>query len=105
MKGEIIMEDKKIFNKQTFFFPEARVLNNDEISKLSPDKKATAEKVGQNGLWLEVECPDASCMDDSGRIIIHSHEIQTPDKKNGTWLNLFCPERSCEILQSTDAPS
>jgi hypothetical protein len=104
MKGEIIMEDKKRLNKLTFFLPEARVLTDDEISKLSPDKKATAEKMGQNGLWLEMDCPDGTCMDDSGRVIIPSSEIQ-PTGKNGMWLNIFCPERSCEILQSTDAPS
>lgn len=80
-------------------------MTDDEISRLSPDKKATVEKMGQNGLWLEIECPDASCMDAGGHIIIPSHEIQTTDKKNSMWLNIFCPERSCEILQSTDAPS
>jgi hypothetical protein len=104
MRGEIIMEDKKILNKLTFFFPEARVLTDDEISKLSPDKKATAEKAGQNGLWLEIDCPDGSCLDDKGQITITLPEFRSTDEK-GIWLNIFCPEKSCEILQSTDAPS
>jgi hypothetical protein len=98
------MADKKTINKLTFFFPGTRILTDDEISKLSPEKKEAAEHADQNGLWLEMDCPDGTCMDGSGRIIIPSSEIQTTEKK-GIWLNLFCPENSCEILQSTDAPS
>jgi hypothetical protein len=58
--------------------------------------------MGQKVLWLEIDCPDATCLDDNGRIIIHTQEIQSTDK-GGIWLNLFCPEKSCEIFQSTDA--
>jgi hypothetical protein len=53
-------------------------------------------------LWFETDCPDATCLDENGRIIIHAQEVQSTDK-GGIWLNLFCTEKSCEILQSTDA--
>jgi hypothetical protein len=96
------MTDKKNINKFIFFFPGVRVLTNEEISRLSPEKRETTEHAGQKGLWLEIDCPNASCMDDNGRIIVHTQGGQSTDKK-GIWLNLFCPEKSCEILQSTDA--
>lgn len=98
------MEEKKTINKMILYFPDARVLTEDEISKLSPEKKETAAESNKEGLWLEIDCPDGTCLDEKGQITIPSPEIQTTGKK-GTWLNFFCPERSCEILQSTDAPS
>jgi hypothetical protein len=102
MEGETVMMDKKNINKFIFFFPGVRVLTDEEISRLSPEKRETAEHPGQKGLWLEIDCPNDSCMDDNGRIIVHTQGGQSTDKK-GIWLNLFCPEKSCEILQSTDA--
>jgi hypothetical protein len=101
-EGETDMANKKNINKFTFFFPRVRVLTDEEISRLSPEKREAAEHGGQKGLWLEIDCPDATCLDDNGRIVIHTQEVQSTDK-GGIWLNLFCPEKSCEILQSTDA--
>jgi hypothetical protein len=98
------MAKNKNISKFTFFCPGARVLNQDEISSLSPEKKEAAEKAGKEGLWLEIECPDATCLDDSGRVMIPTAETETKGKK-GVWLNLFCPEGSCEVHESTEIPS
>ena len=79
-----------------FFLPEARVLSDAEIETLAAAKAAGT----QDGLWLEIRCPDASCLDDDGRITLPP---QTREKE-GFFLNLFCPRDSCEVVQGTDLP-
>ncbi|MFO8084512.1 MAG: hypothetical protein R6U27_09350 [Desulfobacterales bacterium] len=98
------MADKNNISTFTFFCPGARVLNDNEISELSPEKKQAAEQTGNKGLWLEIKCPEGTCVDDSGRVMIPTAEAQVKGKK-GIWLNLFCPEDSCEVHQSTEIPS
>ncbi|MFZ0240016.1 MAG: hypothetical protein WAL90_00105 [Desulfobacterales bacterium] len=89
----------------TFFFPEARVLGKDEVDSLPADKRQTAATSGQQGVWLEINCPDKSCISDDGRITIPAAGNQAAVKKDkGVWLNLFCPEDSCELQQNTDLP-
>jgi hypothetical protein len=87
----------------TFYFPEARVLSGEEIEALAPDKRQAAAESGQQGVWLEINCPDKSCINVDGKITISA--VGTEAKaKGGVWLNLFCPEDSCELRQSTDLP-
>lgn len=87
----------------TFFFPDARVLSNDEINALPTDKKATVDADKNRGVWLEINCPDQSCINADGKITIQAAGASEPQKK-GLWLNLFCPEGSCELKESTDIP-
>ena len=87
----------------TFYFPEARVLSGEEIEALAPDKRQAAAESGQQGVWLEINCPDKSCINADGKITISA--VGTEAKaKGGVWLNLFCPEDSCELRQSTYLP-
>ena len=86
-----------------FFLPDARILAKDEIAGLPPEKLSAVEAGGKQGLWLEIACPDESCIDESGNINIPAKGIE-PSGKEGFFLNLFCPEDSCEIIQSTDLP-
>ena len=87
----------------TFFFPEARVLGVEEVEALPPEKRQAAAKSGQPGVWLEINCPDKSCISADGKITVSA--VGTEAKaKGGVWLNLFCPEDSCELRQSTDLP-
>jgi hypothetical protein len=86
-----------------FFLPNARLLGKDEIASLPPEKLKAAKAGAQQGLWLEIACPNESCIDDDGNIIIPAKGADAYDKK-GFFLNLFCPEDSCEVLQSTDLP-
>jgi hypothetical protein len=86
-----------------FFLPDARVLRQDEIAKLPQEKLQAVETGGREGLWLEIVCPDESCIDDDGNISIPAKGIDTSEKE-GFFLNLFCPDDSCEIVQSTDLP-
>jgi hypothetical protein len=85
----------------TFFFPEARVLSGEEVEALKPEKRQAAAKSGQQGVWLEINCPDSSCISEDGKITVSAVGTEAKSK-GGVWLNLFCPEDSCEIRQSTD---
>jgi hypothetical protein len=84
-----------------FYLPDARLLEESEIANLPPEKKSAAETGGQ-GLWLEIACPDASCIDDQGNIHIPAQGVEA--KQKGTFLKLFCPEGSCEVIRPTDLP-
>ena len=86
-----------------FFLPDARVLSADEITALPADKKTAAQATGKEGLWIEIYCPDTSCLDEKGHISIPSTGKAT-EKEKGTWLKLFCPEGQCEITQSSGLP-
>ncbi|MFZ7125619.1 MAG: hypothetical protein ACOWWM_05635 [Desulfobacterales bacterium] len=88
-------------SKFKFFFPNARVLSDAEVSQLPGDKKNT-EARGHHGLWLEIECPEGTCIDDEGRLTLHVAP-EVPGKK-GIWMKLFCPEDSCEITKPSDLP-
>lgn len=83
-----------------FFLPNARLLNENEIESLAEEKKKYAADAGGKGVWLEINCPDGSCLDSHGRITLPTSKS---DEK-GTFVELFCPEDSCEIFQSTDLP-
>jgi hypothetical protein len=87
----------------TFYFPDARVLSEAEIAALPAEKKQSVEADAKKGVWLEVFCPDASCVREDGRISIPAEGIESAEKK-GVWLNLFCPEGSCELREGTDLP-
>jgi len=93
------MNDEKPFRFK-FFLPDARVLSGDEIDRLPAEKVKSVKAAGREGLWLEINCPDDSCLDAEGRITLSAKESE--DK--GIFLNLFCPEGSCEIVQGTDLP-
>ena len=86
-----------------FFLPNARILGKEEIAALPPEKIKAAEADTRDGLWLEIVCPDASCIDGKGNITIPAKGAEQ-QKEKGLFLNLFCPEKSCEIVQGTDLP-
>lgn len=94
------MTDQKPFQFQ-FFLPNARLMSESEIKRLPPEK-IRASGAGNEGLWLEMDCPDRSCLDSKGHLTLPAHESQ--GKGKGIFLNLFCPEDTCEIVQSTDLP-
>ena len=95
------MASKDSETRFTFFFPDARVLNETEIAAISTEKKEAAKSDKSKGVWLEINCPDASCVGDDGRITIPAVGDE-PAEKTGIWLNLFCPKGSCELNQMTD---
>ena len=64
-----------------FFLPDARVLDEAEIAAIPAEKKHAAETDKKEGIWLEIYCPDGSCVGDDGRITISAvgTEIKSPD--------------------------
>jgi hypothetical protein len=90
-------------NRLTFFFPNARALSAGEVASLPDDKRKSAEAAGKLGVWLEVPCPDGSCLDKDGNVTLQAAGIEGKQDK-GLWLNVFCPEDSCLWKGGTDLP-
>jgi len=88
-------------NQLTFYFPNARALSSSEVAALPDDKKKSAAAAGKSGVWLEVHCPDGSCVDKEGKVTLTAAEIEGK-KDKGLWLNVFCPEDSCLWKGGTD---
>ncbi len=88
-------------NRLTFYFPNARALSGSEIAALPEEKKKSAEAAGKNGVWLEVPCPDGSCVAKDGTVTLQAAGIEGK-KDKGLWLNVFCPEDSCLWKGGTD---
>jgi len=93
------MTEQKPFRFQ-FFLPEARPLSDDEVKNLPDEKVRLAEASGKDGMWLEINCPDGSCLSADGRLTLPTERTAS----KGIFLNLFCPEGACEIVESTDVP-
>jgi hypothetical protein len=85
-----------------FFLPDARLLDRDEISTLHAKLDQSAPQADEKGLWIEVTCPDRSCLDEDGKLTLPVAG-EEPERK-GIFFNLFCPEGRCEIVQATDIP-
>jgi hypothetical protein len=85
------------------FLPNARPLTEAEIKDLPPEKKQITRETGEKGIWVEVLCPDQSCLAGGGKIQVSAEGAPEKETK-GFWLNLFCPEKQCVIDQATDLP-
>jgi hypothetical protein len=90
-------------NRLTFYFPNARVLSSEEVPALPDEKKKPAEGAGKGGVWLEVHCPEGSCVGKDGKVTLQAAGSGgTTDK--GLWLNVFCPEDACLWKGGADLP-
>lgn len=94
------MSAQKPFRFQ-FFLPDARMMSEGEIKSLPPEKTRSGAAAGREGLWLEITCPNRSCLDAEGNLTL---PVASSSSKKGVFLNLFCPEDACAIVQSTDLP-
>ena len=84
------------------FVPGARQLSEKEISELPEEKKAAAKESQSDGVWLDLPCPDPSCIAEGGQLSIPVKGAPESQKK-GFFLNVFCPDDSCEVYTPTDA--
>jgi hypothetical protein len=87
----------------TLFLPGSRVLSELEIQSLPEEKRKSAEAVDTAGVWVELPCPEGSCVESEGRITIDAIGAKAP-KDRGVWLNIFCPEDRCLFESPTDLP-
>jgi hypothetical protein len=53
-----------------FFLPDARLLDNDEIAALRAKLDHSAPSPDEKGLWIEMTCPDHSCLDHESRLTL-----------------------------------
>jgi hypothetical protein len=51
--------------------------------------------------WLNVFCPEGTCLTDEERIALPTSE---EPKAHSEWQELFCPEESCEVTSATQLP-
>jgi hypothetical protein len=85
-----------------FFFPGARILSEQEAASLPDEKKQAAAAAGRKGVWVEIDCPEGSCIED-GKITVPAAGAAGAEGK-GYWMNLFCPEDSCKISEGSALP-
>ena len=82
------------------FLSGARLLGRDEIQQVMSETGRSVSESDADGLWIELTCPDRSCIGEDGRITLPPEK----ESERGLFLNLFCPEDSCRILENTDLP-
>jgi len=82
------------------FIPTARLLSAAEIKALPVKDRQPA---GDEGLWVEVACPDDSCTIDGGHICLPA-ALPSSKKDKGAWLKIFCPEDRCYFDSAADLP-
>lgn len=68
-----------------------------------PEEKREASQ-GQEGLWLEIFCPDGACLTDEERGKVPERAEAPRGKDKGYWLKLFCPDDTCQIDNGSKAP-
>ena len=58
-----------------FFLPDARILEQSEIENLPPEKLNSVNAGDRERIWLEIKCPNESCIDDKGNISIPAEGV------------------------------
>ena len=86
-----------------FFLPESRVMSEIEMQELPEEKKRAAQATGSPGVWLEIPCPNGSCVTNEGKITIEAVGVKPPEGR-GAWLNIFCPEDRCLYKTGIELP-
>ena len=75
------------------FCPYTRTLRPEEIAELSDEQREKAE-AGDEGVWLEVECPRDKCLSGTTELTIPVRGVERK-KGEGLWHKIFCPEDRC----------
>ena len=55
------------------------------------------------GIWLQVFCPDDSCLLEEERIKLRSF-CDDSGEKHDLWLDTFCPDGNCDISETSRLP-
>ena len=102
------MERNNIFDKETaspktVFVPNARALSNEALKTLPDKEKPFAQDCEDKGVWLELFCPDDSCLLEGERIKLVDF-CEDTEERHDLWLKIFCPNGSCELTEYTQLP-
>ncbi len=84
------------------FCPYARSLSQEELSSIPADLRQRAE-AGDEGVWLEVRCPQEKCLVGDHEVKIEIRGIEDSERE-GLWHKVFCPEEICLAESATDLP-
>jgi hypothetical protein len=97
------MEDLRTASEERIkvFVPGARLLASEEILRI-PEQNI--HKTPGEGVWLEIACPDRSCVISEGKIALEVTCARDKESE-GVWMKLFCPEERCFAEEATDIPS
>lgn len=98
-----MVNQKESKNRLKVFLPNVRLLTEEEIQNLSEEKRQAVKSSGEPGLWVEIVCPEDSCLTIGGKVSLVA-EGYVPEETKGLWLNIFCPENRCEFDEPTDIP-
>jgi len=96
MNGNNIFETNTTLRKKAYL-PSVGALSAEEF-KNYPDKDCE-----NKGFWLEVFCPEDSCLREEERIKLVDF-CEDSEEKQDLWLEAFCPESSCEIFEASELP-
>jgi hypothetical protein len=78
------------------FLPKARVLSQQELGSLSEHEKSFEKECKDRGIWLELFCPDDTCLLEEERIKLPVF-CEHPGHKHSLWIDIFCPGGSCDV--------
>jgi len=84
------------------FCPYSRSLSSEEISSIPREEKKRTE-ADDEGVWLEVQCPEEKCLTGKDKITITVRGVE-PREDEGLWHKLFCPEDRCFAQTPVDLP-
>jgi hypothetical protein len=73
----------------------------EEIVNLPMETREAADDTAGGGLWVEVFCPDHSCLTQEEEVSLQVRAARG-EQGRGFWLNLFCPEEQCALEEPTD---
>lgn len=102
MDNKDISKNKSMSPKKVFL-SNARPIPVEELKTLSDKEKEFARDCTDKGVWLELFCPDDSCLTKEERIKLVSFCEDSTNNKD-LWLKVFCPDDTCEAVESTKLP-
>lgn len=103
MKHDDNKKKKELEGPRRIFIPKARILSQEEVGSLTEREKTFQKECKDNGLWLEIFCPDDACLLEEERIKLPVF-CENPKHDHSLWLDIFCPSGSCEVNDSSKLP-
>ncbi|MCE5335358.1 MAG: hypothetical protein LLG06_12315 [Desulfobacteraceae bacterium] len=84
------------------FIPRAHRLSAEEIAAIPVEDRRAAES-GDEGVWLDVDCPRDKCLTGDNKLTMEIRGMKH-GKEGGIWHELFCPEDRCYARSPLDLP-
>lgn len=85
------------------FIPRAHRLSAEEIAAMPFEDRQAAE-AGDEGVWLDVDCPRDKCLTGEDKLTMEIRGVKRGEDGGGIWHELFCPEDRCYAQSPMDLP-